>query len=638
MLYELLVRIGAAKFNSAMNQLKKFLEYKAYQLRLESLIMTAKAGSGHPTSCLSAADLVAAVFFYALQFDPQHIDNPDNDRFILSKGHASPLLYAAWKELGLLTESELYTYRQFGSTLEGHPTRRFKYTEAATGSLGMGLSIGAGIALSARMDKRLYQTYLLMGDSELTEGSVWEAAELAAYYKLNNLIAIADCNRLGQTGETIHGYHMERYSAKFEAFGWHTIIIDGHDMTQIMGALDKAREEKHPTIILAKTIKGYGIAEVENKNGYHGKVFAQQEMDTIQKELEARFAREASYKADVVWKAHIPQTIAPVSESCVDVAINKPEYKISQMVATRKAYGQSLVALGKRCKQVISLDAEVNNSTFAQTFDEAYPDRFIQCFIAEQNMVSMGVGLQSRGKIPFISTFAAFFSRAYDQMRMAAIDKCPLRCCGSHAGVSIGQDGPSQMGLEDIALMSALPNSVVLYPADAVSTYRLMEQMLAYNQGISYLRTTRPDTPVIYNNNEEFPIGGCKVLRSTGQDKVCIVAAGITLFEALKAADQLIAEGIAISVIDLYSVKPMDKQTLLKVARASDNKIITVEDHYLQGGIGEQVCYAMRNEKLAITCLALTELPRSGKPEELMAWAGIDAASIVKTVRNSVKS
>ncbi len=620
-----------------MNQLKLFLEYKAYKLRLESLVMTAKAGSGHPTSCLSAADLVAAIFFYAMQFEPRNFNNPDNDRFILSKGHAAPLLYAAWKELGLLTENELYTYRQFGSTLEGHPTRRFAFAEVATGSLGMGLSIGAGIALSALADKREFNTYVLLGDSELTEGSIWEAAELASYNKLHNLIAIADCNRLGQTGETIHGYHMERYSAKFEAFGWHTIIIDGHDMTQIMGALDKARHEKHPTIILAKTIKGYGISEVENKNGYHGKAFVQTDMDSILKELDQRFAHAASYKSDFEWKPHIPKKAIEDSQSCVGVSVDEPVYKMAQMVATRKAYGQALAAIGKSCKQVVSLDAEVKNSTYAQLFEEVYPDRFFQCFIAEQNMVGMGIGFESRGKIPFISTFAAFFSRAYDQLRMAAIGTAPLRCCGSHAGVSIGQDGPSQMGLEDIALMSALPNSVVLYPGDAVSTYHLVQQMLEYNQGISYLRTTRPETPVIYNNTEEFHIGGCKVLRSTDHDKVCIVAAGITLFQALKAADQLISEGLAVSVIDLYSIKPLDRETLLKVAHSSGNKVVTVEDHYLQGGIGEQICYALRNENIKISCLAVTELPRSGKPEELLAWAGIDSASIIKTVKNLAK-
>ena len=596
--------------------------------------MTAKAGSGHPTSCLSAADLIAAIFFYGMQFNPNDFDNPDNDRFILSKGHAAPLLYAIWQELGLLTEEQLYAYRQFDSPLEGHPTRRFNYAEAATGSLGMGLSLGAGIALSAQMQKRDFYAYVLLGDSELAEGSIWEAAELSSYYKLHNLIAVVDCNRLGQTGETMHDYHLERIAAKFESFGWHAITINnGHDMIEIMGALDKARKEKHPTVIVAKTIKGYGIAEVENKNGYHGKPFAQQDMDNILKELDARFAREAADGFDFEWKPRIPQKTKAYIEPCSGIYLGTPTYQQGSMIATRKVYGQALAAAGKQCKQIISLDAEVKNSTYAQLFEDAFSDRFIQCFIAEQNMVSMAVGLQSRGYIPFVSTFSAFFSRAYDQLRMAAIGTCPLRCCGSHAGVSIGQDGPSQMGLEDIALMSSLPGSVVLYPADAVSTYRLVEQMAAYNQGISYLRTTRPDTPVIYDNNAKFYIGGCNVVRSTDHDKACIIAAGITLFQALKAADQLEVEGIAVSVIDLYSIKPLDQKTILATARASGNRIITVEDHYLQGGIGQQVCYALRNENIKITSLAVTEMPRSGKPEELMAWAGIDAAAIVRAVK-----
>jgi len=625
------------KHNYSTNQLKKFLEFKAYQLRLKSLLMTSKAGSGHPTSCLSAADLVAATFFYAMEFDPDNSHNPDNDRFILSKGHAAPLLYAVWHELGRVSESELYTYRQFESVLEGHPTRRFAYSEAATGSLGMGLSIGAGIALSAHMDKRDFKTYVLLGDSELSEGSIWEAAEIASYYKLNNLIALADCNRLGQTGETMHGYHIERYAAKFEAFGWHALCIDGHDMIQIMGALDKARQSTKPCILLAKTVKGYVLEQVENKNGFHGKAFPQTEVNALEQELADRFPRAAEYDdASYTWQPQIPVQTSKEKDSCIGVSARIPTYTLGQMIATRRAYGQALEAVGGVCSQVVSLDAEVKNSTYAQIFEEAYPERFVQCFIAEQNMVGMGVGLQSRGKIPYISTFAAFFSRAYDQLRMAAIGECPLRCCGSHAGVSIGQDGPSQMGLEDIAYMSALPNSVVLYPCDAVSTYHLVNQMLEYNQGISYVRTTRPETPVIYDNNEEFIIGGCKVLRSSKQDSVCVVAAGITVFEALKAYEALAREGIHISVIDLYSVKPLDKNTILSVVRASGNKIITVEDHYLQGGIGSQVCYALRNESIHISCLAVTALPCSGKPQELMAWAGIDADAIIKAVKGCI--
>lgn len=621
-------------YSYSTNQLKKFLEFKAYQLRLNSLLMSSKAGSGHPTSCLSAADLVAALFFYAMEFDPADSHNPDNDRFVLSKGHAAPLLYAVWHELGRVSESELYTYRQFESVFEGHPTRRFEFSEAATGSLGIGLSVGAGIALSAQMDKRNFKTYVLLGDSELSEGSIWEAAEVASYYKLNNLIAFADCNGLGQTGQTMHGHHVERYAAKFEAFGWHALCIDGHDMTQVMGALDKARQSTMPCILLAKTIKGYGLEQVENKNGFHGKAFSQTEVNTLEQELAHRFPKVAEYDDKAyTWQPQLPAQTSKTKDSCIGVSARTPRYTLGQMVATRRAYGQALEVIGGVCSQVVSLDAEVKNSTYAQIFEEAYPERFVQCFIAEQNMVGMGVGLQSRGKIPYVSTFAAFFSRAYDQLRMAAIGECPLRCCGSHAGVSIGKDGPSQMGLEDIAYMSALPNSVILYPCDAVSTYHLVDQMLEYNQGISYLRTTRPETPVIYDNNEEFIIGGCKILRSSKQDSVCVVAAGITVFEALKAYETLAREDISISVIDLYSVKPLDKNTILSVARASGNKVITVEDHYLQGGLGSQVCYVLRNESIHITCLAVTALPRSGKPQELMAWAGIDADAIIKAVK-----
>jgi transketolase len=625
-------------YSYSTNRLKKFLEFKAYQLRLKSLLMTSKAGSGHPTSCLSAADLVASLFFYSMKFDPADRNNPDNDRFVLSKGHAAPLLYAVWHELGRVSESELYTYRQFESVLEGHPTRRFEFSEAATGSLGIGLSIGAGIALSARMDKRDFKTYVLLGDSELSEGSIWEAAEIASYYKLHNLIALVDCNRLGQTGETMHGHHIERYVAKFEAFGWHVLSVDGHDMTQIMGALDKARQSIMPCILLAKTIKGYGLEQVENKNGFHGKAFAQTEVNALEQELAYRFPRAAEFDDKTyTWQPQLPAQTSNEADSCIGVSARAPRYTLGQMVATRRAYGQALEEVGGVCSQVVSLDAEVKNSTFAQIFEKSYPERFVQCFIAEQNMVGMGVGLQSRGKIPYISTFAAFFARAYDQLRMAAIGACSLRCCGSHAGVSIGQDGPSQMGLEDIAYMSALPNSVILYPCDAVSTYHLVNKMLEYNQGISYLRTTRPETPVIYDNKEEFIIGGCKVLRSSKQDSVCVVAAGITVFEALKAYETLAREGIYISVIDLYSVKPLDKHTVLSIARASGNKVITVEDHYRQGGIGSQVCYALRNESIHITCLAVTALPHSGKPQELMAWAGIDADAIIKAVKGCIE-
>lgn len=616
-----------------MNIVKQFLEHKAYNLRVSSLVMTTMAGSGHPTSCLSAADLVAALFFYGMQYDPHNFDNPENDRFILSKGHAAPLLYAAWKELGMLTEQELYTYRDINSPLEGHPTLRFPYAEAATGSLGMGLSIGAGMALSARIDKRDFYTYVLLGDSEITEGAIWEAAEISAFYKLHHLVALLDCNRLGQSTETIHDYHLERYAAKFEAFGWRALIIDGHDMYQIMKALDKVREPGDcPTIIIAKTIKGYGVERVENKLGFHGKVFKKEELNHILQKLEQRFSSAVTFQEKFTWN---PKLLAPEKkvQSCSEPLMSGPEYKCGDMVPTRKAYGQAIVAAGTACKDVVCLDAEVKNSTFAELFEEAHPDRFFQCFIAEQNMVGMGIGFERRNKIPFISTFGAFFTRAADQIRMAAIGTTNLRLAGSHAGVSIGQDGPSQMALEDISFMRTLPGSVVLYPSDAVSTYKLVEQMLEYNHGISYIRTTRMATPVIYEPHESFLIGGCKVVRQSDNDRVCVIGAGITLFEALKAYELLRNEGIFIAIIDLYSIKPLDIKTIQQVAHAAGNNIITVEDHYLEGGLGQAVAYAVRNTGITINCLAVTQLPRSGKPEQLLAWAGIDETSIVKSVK-----
>lgn len=617
-----------------MNPKKKFLEHKAFMLRVESILMTSIAGSGHPSSCLSAADLMAALFFHALCFDPHNFKNPDNDRFILSKGHAAPLLYAALKEIGLITDQELYTYRNLSSSLEGHPTPRCSYVEAATGSLGMGLSVGVGIALTALLDKRDFHTYVLLGDSELSEGSVWEACEVAVHYKLANLVGIVDCNRLGQTGPSLHGYHLERWSNKFEAFGWSTIIIDGHDMNAIMHALDKARSEnERPTMILAKTIKGYGAARIENKEGFHGKVFAQKDASEIIEEMEKRFPEESRYTDNGTWKACVPENQVRELDSCVGASVMPPLYQKDQEIATRQAYGEALVDLGRACSLVVSLDAEVKNSTYAQTFEEVFPSRFYQCFVAEQNMVSMGVGMNSRGKIPFISTFGSFFTRAFDQLRMAAISNSALRCVGSHAGISIGEDGPSQMALEDIAMMSTLPGSAILYPSDAVGTHRLLEQMLEYNQGISYLRTTRGATPVIYDVNDEFVIGGCKVVRSSERDQACIIAAGITLFEALKAYKQLALEGISVSIIDLYSIKPLDRATIVATAQSSGSKIITVEDHYIYGGIGHHVCAALCNEDIVINCLAVKKLARSGSTQELMAWAEIDAQAITKAVK-----
>jgi transketolase len=614
----------------------EFIEHKAYSIRCWSIKAPARAGSGHTTSCLSAADIVAVLFFYAMRYDPHHYQNPDNDRFILSKGHAAPLLYAVWHELGLITDEEMLSYRKFDSLLEGHPTRRFPYAETATGSLGMGLSVGVGIALCAKLDKRDYRTYVLMGDSESSEGSVWEAIQLAAHYNLDNLICFIDVNNLGQSTETMLDYNIKQYVEVCTAFGWYVFDVDGHNVKNLMEVIDKAHHAVgKPIMIIAKTVKGYGVDFVAGLPGFHGKAFTEDQEIQALEELKNNFPESAEYKDnDFEWKAPRPHpnALAYVGATTI-IIMEQSNYVKGEKVATRKAYGVALALLGDVCDAVVSLDAEVKNSTYAEIFESVHPERFFQCFVAEQNMVSMGVGFDCRGRIPFISTFSSFFSRAHDQIRMAAIGNAALRLVGSHCGVSIGQDGPSQMGLEDIAIMRCLPNSVVLYPSDAVSTHKLVEQMARYGDGISYLRTTRMETPVLYDNDEEFPIGGCKVLRKSEHDVACVVAAGITLHEALKAYEILVKQNVFISIVDLYSIKPLDVSALISVARTSGNKIITVEDHYLQGGIGEAVAHALRNENIMIQSLAVTHLPRSGKPAELLAFEGIDAAAIVNVIK-----
>lgn len=611
---------------------QKFLERKAYNLRVSSILSTTAAGSGHPTTCLSAADIVSALFFYAMQFDPEHHDNPNNDRFILSKGHAAPLLYAVYKELGVLTEKELLTLRKFDSALEGHPTSRFAQSEAATGSLGQGLSVGAGIALSAKMDNRAFTTYVLLGDSEMSEGSVWEAVQIAAFYKLNNLVAIIDVNKLGQSTETMEGHDLEQYKRMFSAFGWQAFTVHGHDVQELAGAFAAAKQVKDkPSVIIAQTVKGYGVHLVENKMGYHGKPFKEEQLVTVLQQLRDHFKDAAEGDITYQWTIQNPQPEEPAERHKPVTMI--PAFQKGEKIQTRKVYGQALADLGDLLPNVVSLDAEVKNSTFAEIFEKRHPERFVQCFIAEQNMVGMGVGMATRGKIPFISTFACFLTRAFDQLRMAAIGQAPLRICGSHAGVSIGQDGPSQMGLEDIAMFRSIPNSVLFYPADAVSTYKMVGLMANRHDGITYLRTTRMATPVIYDNDEVFSIGGCNVVRQTGEDRACIIAAGITLFEALKAHEILHEAGIYVSIIDAYCIKPLAQDVIVRVAKKSGKKVVTVEDHYPAGGLGEAVASALVNHNMNLKRLAVYKLPRSGTPEELMAFGEIDAAAIVEAVK-----
>lgn len=619
---------------------EKILELKHYalNLRIDSIRATTASKSGHPTSCLSSADIVSTIFFNFLKYDIKNPKNPNNDRFILSKGHAAPLLYATWKQLGIINDEELMKLRSFSSPLEGHPTARFEYNEAATGSLGQGLSMGLGMALAAKIDHLDYKTYVLMGDGEIAEGSIWEACELASYYKVDNLIGIVDCNRLGQTGATMLEHKNQDYVKRFQAFGWNSFEVDGHDIAQIIDGINLAQKTKNqPTMIVAKTIKGYGLDEIADTIGWHGKPLKQEESNNAISALKQRFKDASEYKIKTNYIPEKPAHNNIKQNIFIETDLKESKYKRffekNEKLSTRKAYGYALDDMGKNNQNIVTLDGDVGNSTFSEFFAKSFPNRFIQCFIAEQNMIGIASGLQARNKIPFASTFAAFLTRAFDQIRMTEIGKGALRICGSHCGVSIGQDGPSQMGLEDIAMFNSIPSSIILYPSDAISTYKLMNQCGKYNDGISYLRTTRADTQVIYDIDEKFEIGKCKVLKQSKNDICCIIAAGITLHEALKAYDLLKNEGLSVSVIDLYSIKPMDIETIIKVAKASGNNIISVEDHYLNGGFGQILASKIINSGIKQKMLGVTKLSRSGSPEELMHDAQIDAISIVKAVK-----
>lgn len=603
------------------------LKEVAKLIRYYILVSSSEALSGHPTSSLSAADLMTVLFFDGFyHFDLKNPQYNNNDRLIFSKGHASPLFYSLYTAAGELGEKELLTYRKFDSNLEGHPTMYFPFTEAATGSLGQGLSIGVGMALNAKyLDKLRYKTYVLLGDSEMSEGSAWEAIQIAAFYKLDNLIGILDVNRLGQRGETMLGHDIKSYVKRISAFGWKVISIDGHSIPQIQKALKTAQKIKGvPIMIIAKTIKGKGVSFLENKDNWHGKALSKEDLEKALNEL-------GSINKTIKGKLASPKKLKLQTLKVKTTTQNlKFNYKVGEMMATRKAYGNALVRIFPKYPNMVVLDAEVSNSTFAETFKKIYPDRFFEMYIAEQNMVGAAVGLSKLGKIPFVSTFAAFFSRAFDQIRMSQYSRSNIKFVGSHAGVSIGEDGPSQMGLEDIAIFRAILDSVVLYPSDAVSTEKLVEVAAKY-KGLVYIRTTRKDTPVIYSNKEQFSIGGSKILRSSGKDLITVVGAGVTLFEALSAYGKLKEKGINIRVIDLYSIKPLDIKNLEKAAKET-KAIITVEDHYPAGGIGEAVSTALVNTGVKIYSLAVRKMPRSGKPQELLEYEEISSNAIIKKV------
>ncbi len=600
------------------------LQQMAQKLRRHSLVTTSEAGSGHPTTCLSCAEILSVLFFDQMRWDPQDPSGRDADVFVLSKGHAAPILWAALKEAGAI-DDDLMSLRRHGSPLEGHPTPNSPWVRVATGSLGQGLSTAAGMAWARKLDGTPARVYALLGDGEAAEGSVWEAAQFASYFKLDNLCAIVDVNRLGQSGPTMYQHDLSVYEARFRAFGFEVVTVDGHDVDALRAAFARARAgtgEGRPFAIVARTLKGRGVSFLADKDGWHGK--------PLKKGEELQRALDEIGPADVTLRV-ASRSYPPVDPPTAIASTVRPSYRLGQEVATREAYGNALLALGKLDTRIVAIDGDTKNSTFSEKLKAAAPERFIEAFIAEQNMVGAALGLSCEGKIPFVSTFACFLTRAYDFIRMAAYSRpSHLVLVGSHAGVSIGEDGPSQMALEDLAMMRAILGSTVLYPGDAVSAERLTEEAARVG-GIVYLRTSRPKTPVIYAHDERFPAGGSKTVRSSAKDVVTVVGAGVTLHEALSAADTLAAEGVAVRVIDLYSVKPIDAATLRRAARET-RAIVTVEDHSVCGGIGEAVLSAL-DGAARVEILGVRDFPRSATPAELMSLHGIDAAAIAAAVR-----
>ena len=594
------------------------------QLRVDAVRASAQAGSGHPTSSMSAADLAAVLLASHFRYDYEQPKSPANDRLIFSKGHASPLVYGLFRAAGAISEEEFMTYRQFGSRLEGHPTPMLPWVDVATGSLGQGLPIGVGLALAGKkLDRLPFRTWVICGDSELAEGSMWEALDAASFEQLDNLTAIVDVNRLGQRGETRHGWDVDTYAERFRAFGWHAITIDGHDVDAIHRAYEEAEQTSgQPTAVIARTLKGKGYSKIEDQPGWHGKAMSEEDAQEALQEL-------GGVRNIVV---EVPKPSIGAAHSFERGGAEWPRYELGSKVATRKAYGEALAGLGGEDPRVVALDGEVDNSTYSEFFGKAFPERYFEMYIAEQQMIGAAVGMQIIGWKPFAATFAAFLSRAYDFVRMAAISQATIKLCGSHAGVSIGEDGPSQMALEDIASLRAINTSTVLYPCDGNQTAALVRAM-ADLDGISYLRTTRADTEVLYAADEDFPIGGSRTLREG--DDVTLIGAGITLHEALKAAETLAGDGIEARVIDLYSVKPVDAETL----RTISSPIVTVEDHRPEGGLGDAVLDALadQDERPRVVKLAVRELPHSGKPAELLDAAGIDAAHIAEAARGLVR-
>ncbi|XP_007951564.1 transketolase-like protein 2 [Orycteropus afer afer] len=602
----------------------------ANRLRIHSIRATCASSSGHPTSCCSAAEIMSVLFFHTMRYKQSDPEHPDNDRFVLSKGHAAPILYAAWAEAGDIRESDLLSLRKIDCDLEGHPTPRLSFVDVATGSLGQGLGAACGMAYTGKyFDKASYRVFCLLGDGECSEGSVWEALSFASHYSLDNLVAIFDVNRLGQSGVAPLEHCTDVYQRRCEAFGWNTHLVDGHDVEALCQAFWEATQVKNkPTAIIAKTFKGRGIPNVENAENWHGKPMPKERADAIIKLIESQIQTN---------KSLIPKP--PVEDSpeisITDIKMaSPPAYKVGDKVATRKAYGLGLAKLGHANGRVIVLDGDTKNSTFSELFKKEHPERFIECFIAEQNMVSVALGCAAHGRtIAFASTFAAFLTRAFDQIRMGAISQANINLAGSHCGISTDEDGPSQMALEDLAMFRSIPNCTVFYPSDAVSTEHAV-CLAANTKGMCFIRTSQLETAVIYSPQENFKIGEAKVVRRGVNDRVTVIGAGVTLHEALAAADELSKQGISIRVIDPFTIKPLDGVTIISNAKATGNQVITVEDHYPEGGIGEAVCAAVSGEPdILVHQLAVSGMPRSGKPSELLDVFGISSKHIIAAVK-----
>ncbi|MFZ2957574.1 MAG: transketolase [Candidatus Ozemobacteraceae bacterium] len=609
----------------------KELEHRAGRIRHLSMKSTSEAGSGHPTSCLSAADLLSVLFFSAMRYDPAHPEAHANDRLVMSKGHAAPALYSAWCEAGYLKEEEVMTLRRMNSRIEGHPMPSLPFVDVATGSLGQGLSVGLGIAqFQSRVLKSDARTYVLMGDGELAEGSVWEAFALAAHMKVDNLIAIADINRLGQSRETMHGHDLTTYARKVEAFGWEALVIDGHNIEEILNAFERAmRVRGKPVCLLAKTQKGFGVSMFANKDDWHGKPLK------VGPELEAALKEVAP----AIMKAPpAPSIVHPVQlkqqpkTGPVNLPMDPPPYKPDAKVATRQAVGDALVALGKADERIWVIDGDTGNSTYANAFMKAFPERSIECYIAEQNMAGIAAGLAARGAIPFACTFGAFWSRAFDQIRMAALSGLKVKFLGTHAGISIGEDGPSQMALEDIATFRTLPNSAVLYPSDGVSAYACIVN-LAGHDGPGYVRLSRPASPLLYSLQEKFPIGGLKTPVTCETPKLTVITSGVVVHEVLKAVAAL-GRSAQIQVVDLYCVKPFPTKALAELLEKSGGACVVFEEHAYEGGVGEAVASAMAGRIRSWTHVAVNKVPRSGTPQELLASFGLSAEAIEKTLKS----